>query len=263
MRAVRITLVGMIVAFSMAGCATDRLEQAPPSGVNLTGEWKLNLNLSDDPDKLGPDTDDTQQPAPPSHRGRGGRGGGMGMPPMGGPGASTSPMGTPGMSSDGPGATMSLASTGAGGGYGYVPAPPGIEQPTPLPSGNAQSSTTTTSRGANINRYLRAPARISITQKDAIVTMLISMPDGTQGEEAYTAGTTTIPYGKDNTAERTVGWRGPVFVVSTTVKKGGWREDDFAIDDDGRLIMTTQTKGGRLGKVTITRVYDRVRGARS
>jgi hypothetical protein len=52
-----------------------------------------------------------------------------------------------------------------------------------------------------------------------------------------------------------------VFVVTITAKKAGWREDDFALDEDGRLIMTTQTKGGRLGSLEIKRVYDRVRGS--
>ncbi len=82
-----------------------------------------------------------------------------------------------------------------------------------------------------------------------------------QTSDVYTAGEKkTIPFGQDNTAERTAGWRGPVFVVTTSAKKFGNREDDFAIDaDDGRLIMTTMTSGGKLGKVAITRVYDRVK----
>ena len=78
---------------------------------------------------------------------------------------------------------------------------------------------------------------------------------------ARTSGTTvTIPYGKDSTATRVAGWRGPVFVVTTTPKKGPWREDDFALDEDGRLIMTTQTKGVHHGAIEIKRVFDRVRG---
>jgi hypothetical protein len=105
---------------------------------------------------------------------------------------------------------------------------------------------------------------VSITQKEGTLTIKTDMPDGTHTADEYTPGTSnTIPYGQDGTAARSVGWRGPVFVITTTAKKGGWREDDFALDDDGRLIMTTQTKGGRVGTVDITRVYDRVRGAES
>jgi hypothetical protein len=165
------------------------------------------------------------------------------------------------------------ASTPAAGGFLRVAlSAPGIEQSAPLPPVGTSPTTGPTagagsknSRGASINRLLRAPLTMSITQNKATVTVKTNMPDGTQTADEYTAGSkTTIPYGNDQTAERTAGWRGPVFVVTTAVKKGGTREDDFAIEeDDGRLIMTTQTKGGRLGKVEITRVYDRVRGAGS
>jgi hypothetical protein len=255
-------IVGAVVAFWVAGCATDRLDAAAPSGVNLTGEWKLNLNLSDDPDKLGPDPDTTPQRAPGTHRGHGG-GGGRG----GGSGGGIPPIGSP----DGPG-NFELGPTASTSGYpagGLLPvalSAPGIEQSAPLPpsSGTPPTTNSKPSRGASINRLLRAPLSMSITQNQGNVTVKANMPDGTQTADEYAAGTkTTIPYGKDESAERTAGWRGPVFVVTTAAKKAGSREDDFAIDDDGRLIMTTQTKGGRLGKVEIKRVYDRLRGAQS
>ncbi|MEA3181244.1 MAG: hypothetical protein QOI59_4767 [Gammaproteobacteria bacterium] len=303
-------MVGALVAFGVAGCATDRLDAAAPSGVNLTGDWKLNLNLSDDPDKLGPDPDkSTPQRAPGTHRGHGGggRGGGGGMPPVGSP-----PDGTgnyefgPTASNDayGPASgayaptsgafvhtaadatptasdfvhavsgTMPTASDFARAANGrtaaagdFIPvalSAPGIEQSAPLPPTTGTAAGTTgakPSRGASINRILRAPLTMSITQDKSTVTVKANMPDGAQTSDEYAAGTkTTIPFGQDQTAERTSGWRGPVFVVTTVAKKFGTREDDFAIDDDdGRLIMTTQTKGGRLGKVEIKRVYDRVK----
>lgn len=227
-------VLGAFVASWVAGCATDRLDAAPPSGVNLTGDWALNLNLSDDPDKMGPDPDASTPPkSHGSHRGGrgGGRGGGApsGMPPVG-----TQPDG-------GPTANYEKA------GYGFVPV---ADTPPAKPS-----------RGASINRYLRAPVSMSITQDKGSLTITTNLPDGTRTSDSYTAGEKrTIPFGEDNTAERTAGWRGPVFVVTTSAKKYGNREDDFAIDtDDGRLIMTTMTSGGKLGKVAITRVYDRVK----
>ena len=159
------------------------------------------------------------------------------------------------------------SSPGAGDFIPVALSAPGIEESAALPpSGTAPTtgSSKSSSRGASINRLLRAPLSMSITQNQGNVTVKTNMPDGTQTADEYAAGTkTTIPYGQDQTAERTAGWRGPVFVVTTAAKKGGSREDDFAIDDDGRLIMTTQTKGGRLGKVEIKRVYDRIRGAQS
>jgi hypothetical protein len=230
------------MAGCIAACATERLDAAAPSGVNLSGEWKLNLNLSDDPDKLGPDPDQAPARTPGSggHHGHGGgRGGGSGMPPGGTPDSS--------------------------GGYNFLPVAltaPGIEQSNPLPpSSKPPASSSSLSRGASINRLFQAPAHMSITQMDATVVIKSTLPDGTATSDEYTAGTqATIPYGRDSTADRSAGWRGPAFVVTTKPKKGASREDDFALDDDGRLIMTTLSKGGRMGKVEIKRVYDRVRG---
>jgi hypothetical protein len=265
-----------LVVASIAGCATERLGAAPPTGVNLTGEWKFNPNLSDDPDKLGDPDTTTPQRAPGSHRGHGGgRGGGGGMPPMGAPdgtGNNFTSATTPGADRSAPAdgsytpAAAGNSTPAPGDGFGFLRVAltaPGIEQATPLPpTGTPATGAAKVSRGMNINRLLKAPVHVSITQKESSLILKAEMPDGTQTTDQYTAGTSnTIPYGQDSTADRSVGWRGPVFVVTTTARKGGWREDDFALDEDGRLIMTTQTKGGRLGKVDITRVYDRVRGA--
>jgi hypothetical protein len=242
------SLSAALLASWMAGCATDRLDAAPPGGVNLTGDWALNLNLSDDPDKMGPDPDSTApKHAPGSHRGRGGGrggpgGGGMGMPPTGGE------------------PPTSDNYQGSGQGYGFVKV--GLEQASPVPPSDGTSAPPgKPSRGASINRYLRAPTSMSITQSKGSLLVKTNMPDGTQTADVYTAGEkTSIPFGQDNTAERTSGWRGSVFVVTTSARKFGNREDDFAIDaDDGRLIMTTMTSGGKLGKVAITRVYDRIK----
>jgi hypothetical protein len=244
-----------LVAAWIAGCATERLDAAAPTGVNLTGEWKFNPNLSDDPDKLA-DPDKTPQRAPGGgHRGHGGGRGGGQMPPLASPGGSGAGL-TPEASSFTPAAN------------GFLPVAltaQGIEQATPLPpAGTPATGASRTSRGVSINRLLKAPVRVSIAQKEGKLIIKTDMPDGTHTADEYTAGTSnTIPYGPDGTAARSVGWRGPVFVVTTTAKKEGWREDDFALDEDGRLIITTETKGGRLGKLEITRVYDRERGARN
>lgn len=291
MRAISIVVYPLVclVAASIAGCATERLGATPPAGVNLTGEWTFNPNLSDDPDRLADPDTTTPQRAPGSHRGHGGgRGGGSAMPPMGSPPtAATTGQGWPGrieiqgfaacgerVAMDGhPGLARStdcaaqwLPGTETAATTGLLPVAltaPGIEQATPLPpTGTPASGGAKMSRGMSIDRFLKAPVHVSITQKASSLILKAEMPDGTQTIDQYTAGTSnTIAYGRDGTADRSVGWRGPVFVITTTAKKGGWREDEFALDDDGRLIMTTQTKGGRLGKLEITRVYDRVRGA--
>jgi hypothetical protein len=230
-----------------AGCATEHLSAAAPTGVNLTGEWNFNPNLSDDPNKLG-DSDKSTPRTPGSHRGhgggRGGGGGGGGMPPIG----------------------------SSGGGYNYLPValpggPPddtGATGDTSQPAPAAPPARGAPGRGSGAGRFLKAPAHLSITQQEGNITIRTNMPDGTRTVDEYRVGTTdTIPYGHNSSADRSVGWRGPVFVITTTVKQGDWREDDFALDEDGRLIMTTQTKAGHRGTLEIKRVYDRVRGAQS
>jgi hypothetical protein len=267
-----------LVAVWIAGCATERLGAVAPSGVNLSGEWNFNPNLSDDPDKLADPDKATPQRTPGSHRGHGGgRGGGGGMPPMGSPGGpgadlTAAPGGftaAPGDFTAAPGGfapapTGFTPATAAGG--GFVPVAltaSGIDAPLP-PTAAPATGGAPQSRGASINRVLKAPMHVSITQKDGTLIIKTDMPDGTHTADEYTAGTSnTVPYGPGGTADRSVGWRGPVFVITTKAKQGGWREDDFALDDDGRLILTTQTKGGRIGSVEITRVYDRVRGAQA
>jgi len=236
----------LISVLLLSDCASERLAPSAPQGIDLSGEWNFDPNLSDDPSKLGSgDTEQAPQRTRGGHRGRGGGRGGGGMTPMG----------------------------GAGGGYNYLPvtltsqdtSAPQATQPLPETTPAAQSPPAGPpphSRSGSGGHSLRTPSRLSITQKDGTVSIRASMTDGTQLVEDYKAGTSTIiPDGADSTAKRTVGWRGPVFVISTDASKGGSREDDFALDEEGHLIMTTQAKVSHRGTVEIKRVYDRVRGA--
>jgi len=265
LRPVFLAFAGLITAAMLGGCASEKLDQGPPTGVNLSGDWRFNPNLSDDADKL---TEKEDKPAqtPSSHRshgggrgGPGGAGGGGGLPPVG-----TTPDGN---NFTGASPKGDPYNNYAAQGYGFVPvalAVPGIEQSTQLPAVTTPATTDANTRGASISRFLKAPMTMSIIQKEGVVTIRAIMSDGGNTADDFVSGVqNNIPYGKDQTADRTVGWRGPVFVVTVQVKKSGYREDDFAIDeDDGRLIMTTLTKGGKIGKVEIKRVYDRIKVTR-
>jgi hypothetical protein len=44
--------VVMISLMCLAGCASDKLAQAPPTGVDFSGHWQLNKADSDDPQRL-------------------------------------------------------------------------------------------------------------------------------------------------------------------------------------------------------------------
>lgn len=45
-------LVVVLVVMCLAACASEKLEQAPPAGVDFSGRWKLNEADSDDPQRL-------------------------------------------------------------------------------------------------------------------------------------------------------------------------------------------------------------------
>jgi hypothetical protein len=93
-------LMAMLLA-CVASCATEKLGQAPPAGVDFTGHWKLNEADSDDPQRLllAQNAAASQSSAPGgsgggSSGGRGGRGGGRsgaGAMGMGGPGGPVMP----------------------------------------------------------------------------------------------------------------------------------------------------------------------------
>jgi hypothetical protein len=84
----RVAVFAAIIALS--ACATDSLRQAPPSGVDFTGRWKLNEAESDDPMHL-QQAANAQAAAAAGNTGnssgRSGRGsrGGVGYPTLVGP----------------------------------------------------------------------------------------------------------------------------------------------------------------------------------
>jgi hypothetical protein len=65
----------------LVACAGERLAEAPPTGVDLSGRWKLNVADSDDPQRIGsaltvPPSGTGSPGASGGRRGRGGGGGG-------------------------------------------------------------------------------------------------------------------------------------------------------------------------------------------
>ncbi|MHB8475272.1 MAG: hypothetical protein ACYDBZ_03155 [Steroidobacteraceae bacterium] len=44
--------VVVLALICLAGCASEKLEQAPPAGVDFSGSWNLNVADSDDPQRL-------------------------------------------------------------------------------------------------------------------------------------------------------------------------------------------------------------------
>lgn len=240
-----ITAACACLATMLVGCATDRLVAATPQGVDLSGQWRLNENLSDDPQRIGEESKEPPQKGTPPGRNPGGRGkpGGT-MPGMpGGPG---------GM---GPGGE-NLTSAGT---PGSNLMPVVYAQDATLPRGVSDSGSAkpaARARDGSVSRMLDAPALLTISQSGSKLVVK-STTDGTSDE--YTAGEQrTIPFGQTE-ADRSAGWRDTAFVVITKARKGPSKEDDFALDSDGHLIFATLITHVKKGPIDFKRVYDRVR----
>jgi hypothetical protein len=94
--------VVVVAVVCLAACASEKLEQSPPAGVDFSGRWKLNEADSDDPQRLlqaqfntpatGQNTSGGSDGGSGGRGGRrgGGRGGAGGMNP-GGPGGPVMP----------------------------------------------------------------------------------------------------------------------------------------------------------------------------
>jgi len=75
--------VVVVAVMSLAGCASEKLEQAPPAGVDFSGSWNLNVADSDDPQRLiqaqfNTPASGQSGTSPSGGGGRGGRGGARG-----------------------------------------------------------------------------------------------------------------------------------------------------------------------------------------
>src|SRR5271156_2586007 len=81
--------VVVLALMGLVSCASEKLAQAPPAGVDFSGRWKLNEADSDDPQRLiqaqfdAPNARQRTSPSGGSGGGSGGRGGRQGGGPSG------------------------------------------------------------------------------------------------------------------------------------------------------------------------------------
>jgi hypothetical protein len=253
-RLLLVTAASACVAAMLTSCASEKPAAATPAGVDLSGEWRLNENLSDDPQRVDEPKDLPQKtPAP------GRSPGGFGKPGTTMPGVPTGPgsidPGANGPGDPGPGDNLTQNAAPAG---GFVPVL--YTQDATLPSSSSDSGSAKPSaksgRDSVVSRMLNAPARLSITQSGGKIVVKATN-EGTS--EEYTAGEQrTIPF-EQTEADRTSGWRETIFFVITKAKKGPSKEDDFALDDEGHLIFATLVTHVKKGPIDFKRVYDRVK----
>ena len=233
----------------LASCASEsRLVAATPQGVDLSGQWRLNENLSDDPGNI---EQPKEKELPPTSPSPGRNPGGFGRPGTGIPGGP----GGPGTLDPGSGGD-NLTSTGTGGGF----VPVLYAQDATLPSSASDSGPAQPAKPAprvgSVAHMLSSPALLTISQSGGKLVVK-SVTDGASDE--FTAGEQrTIPFGQTE-ADRSSGWRDAAFVVITKAHKGPSKEDDYALDAEGHLIFATLITHVKKGPIDFKRVYDRVR----
>jgi hypothetical protein len=214
----------------VASCATEKLAQTPPAGVDLTGHWKLNDADSDDPQRLvlAQNAAASQSSAPGgsggSGGGRGGRGGGRG-------GAGAMGMGGPG------GPAMPSASIMA----------EGLRWP-----------------GKQLE--IKQVAGVVAFTSDGGSVICQPMDGGHHGHhgDADRDGDSSrrdAPSRSRDAPPPRCGWMEKILIVENRESEDEHPpfEEHFGLSDDGRrLVEIVDFKGGRSSGFTMSRVWDRV-----
>jgi hypothetical protein len=215
----------VLAVVTLAGCASEKLAQAPPAGVDFSGSWNLNAADSDDPQRLIQAQFNTpaagQSTAPPGGTGGrrgGGRGGGAGYP-----GGSSAPV---------------------------MPAVAALSEGLRWPGKQVEIKQVAgvvafTSDG--INRVCQPTDRGQNRRHHA------------SGDDGVAAGRDAPPRARDAPTPR-CGWEEKTLIV-----RGGDPDDDhppfeehYSLSDDGqRLVEVVDFKGGRSNGFTMSRVWDR------
>jgi hypothetical protein len=216
----------------VASCATEKLAQAPPAGVDLTGHWKLNDADSDDPQRLllAQNAAASQSSAP------GGSGGGSG----GGRGGRSGGRGGAG-------------AMGMGGGPGG-PA---------MPSASAMAEGL---RWPGKQLEIRQVAGVVAFTSDGGSVVCQPMDGGHHGHrgDADRDGDSSRRDAPSRSREAPpphCGWMEKILIVENRESEDEHPpfEEHFGLSDDGRrLVEIVDFKGGRSSGFTMSRVWDRV-----
>jgi hypothetical protein len=223
--------VVLLAVLCLAACASEKLEQAPPVGVDLSGHWKLNDADSDDPQRLiqaqfdhPPNSQSTPDASGGGTGGRGGRqGGGRG--------------GAGGMS--------------PGGAMGPV-----------MPSISVMSEGLRwPGKKLDIKQVAGVVAFTSDGDNRICQPGDAGKKHGHHGDaDGAPSGRDAPPRGRDAPPPH-CGWEEKTLIV-----RGGDPDDDrppfdehYSLSDDGqRLVEVVDFKGGRSNGFTMSRVWDRV-----
>ena len=218
-------LVVVLAAVYLAGCASEKLEQAPPAGVDFSGSWKLNVADSDDPQRL----IQAQFNTPAA---------GQSAPPSGGPGGRNGRQG------------------GGRGGAGYPGGPGGPAMP---PMAVLSDGLRWPGKQLEIKQVAGVVAFISEG-----INRVCQPTEGGHRHHLSSGGSASSgrdapPRARDAPVAH-CGW-----MEKTLIVRGGDPDEDhppfeehYSLSDDGkRLVEVVEFKGGRSSGFTMSRVWDR------
>ena len=226
-------LVVIVSLMCLAACASDKLAQSPPAGVDFSGHWKLNVEDSDDPQRLIEaqfnTTGNSQNTTTQQGGGSGGRGGRQG------------------------------GRNGAGGAYPGGPVGPA------MPSLPAMSDAV---RWPGKQLDVKQVAGVVAFTSEGI-NRVCEPSEGGRGHHHHGDGPDDRgPPGGRDAAPRArdvppphCGWEEKTLIV-----RGGDADEDrppfeehYSLSDDGqRLIGEIEFKGGRSNGFVMSRVWDRL-----
>jgi hypothetical protein len=224
-------LVVMLSLMCLAGCASDKLAQSPPAGVDFSGHWKLNEADSDDPQRLiqAQFNTTTNSQNTTTQGGSGGRGGRQG---------------------------------GRGGGGAYPGGPVGPSMPSITAMGDAV-------RWPGKQVEVKQVAGVVAFTSEGI-NRVCEPSDGSKRHRHHggggpddrdgAGGRDAAPRARDVPPPH-CGWEEKTLIV-----RGGDADDErppfeehYSLSDDGtRLIGEIEFKGGRSNGFVMSRVWDRL-----
>jgi len=103
------------------------------------------------------------------------------------------------------------------------------------------------------------PVHISVAQSGSHVLIKATEANGDVNSEDYEAGAKSVTSFGTGYADRVTGWRDKAFIVSLRAAgEDRSKEERYALDGGGRLVVTTLFSGDGLPKSEIKITYDRV-----
>jgi hypothetical protein len=215
----------------VASCASEKLAQAPPAGVDLSGHWKLNDADSDDPQRLllAQNAAAGQSSAPGGSGGSGGGGRG------------------------GRGGRSGGGAMGMGGGPGG-PA---------IPSASAMAEGL---RWPGKQLEIKQVAGVVAFTSDGGSVVCQPMDGGHHGHHGGAdrdgdSSRRDVPSRSRDAPPPRCGWMEKILIVENRESEDEHPpfEEHFGLSDDGRrLVEIVDFKGGRSSGFTMSRVWDRV-----